>query len=597
MSRAARRPPNDGPASPAGPSLLVVAGPDAGRRFPLPDGAAGGATVSGTIVSLGRGTGSDVRLRDTEVSRRHAELRFAPGGPVLADVGSANGTQLNGAKVTGPAPVFRGDRLTLGRTSLLLTGGNEPDDDSVAGEVSLVGDAAAAESLSSLPAEGPAAARSQTAASLQVLYRVTEEAVRPGLSTEQLLGRVLDLAIRAVGADRGCVLLTASDGTLKPAARRDRASEDVPAHPLTGEPDAAPAMPVSRAIADLVLASGKAVRTGDAAADSRFDPTQSILTAGVREAMCVPLRGRDDVEGVMYLDTTGEAGSSILAPLPRRFTDEHLRMLLAVGRQAALAVEAVRYQRALVRAERLAAVGQTVSALSHHIKNLLQGLGGGGHLVKTGLDKGDEALARQGWAIVERNQGRILHLATDMLTFGKDRRPDLAPGDLAAIVADAVEIARGRAAEVGVTVTFAPAELPTAWFDADALHRAVLNVLLNAVDAAAEGREAGAAAGVVTVATQHYPTPDFVGVTVSDDGPGVPFRSQEAIFEPFESGKGAKGTGLGLAVSRKILREHGGDITLESDPGRGATFRLAWPRRDDAAGGGATAADVPTVDG
>ena len=579
---------------PLAPSLLVTAGPDAGRRFPLPADPA-----EGTTVTLGRGTGSDVRLRDTEVSRRHAELRFAPSGPTLTDVGSANGTQVNGGPAGG-GPLVRGDRITLGRTTLLLTGPDEADD-SVAHateSVDLVGDGrGAGEALSALPAAGPgAAALAQTAASLQVLYRVTEEAVRPGLSAEQLLGRVLDLAIRAVGADRGCVLLTGPGGALRPAARRDRASEEEPPHdPVGGEPAAAPAMPVSRAIADLVLTTGRAVRTGDAASDERFDPTQSILSAGVREALCVPLRGRDDIEGVMYLDTTADGGSSILAPLPRRFTDEHLRMLVAVGRQAALAVEAVRYQRALVRAERLAAVGQTVSALSHHIKNLLQGLGGGGHLVKTGLDGGDEALARQGWEIVERNQGRILHLATDMLTFGKDRRPELECGDLNATVADAVETARGRGAEAGVTVTFAPGALPPAWFDPDAIHRAALNVLLNAVDAAAEARERRGSGGTVTVATEHYPQPDFVGVSVADDGPGVPPVRREAIFEPFESGKGSRGTGLGLAVSRKILREHGGDITVEGEPGAGATFRLAWPRRDDSAGGGPTAADMPAV--
>ncbi|WP_390614139.1 sensor histidine kinase [Alienimonas californiensis] len=271
-------------------------------------------------------------------------------------------------------------------------------------------------------------------------------------------------------------------------------------------------------------------------------------------------------------------------------------MLLAVGRQAALAVEAVRYQSALVRAERLAAVGQTISALSHHIKNILQGLGGGGHLVKTGLDRHDEDLARQGWEIVERNQQRILHLVTDMLTFGKDRRPELERGDVAATVADAVGLARARAAEVGVSVELDAAAVPPAWFDADAMHRAVLNVALNAVDAAAEGRDArGGTGGLVRIATAHWPESDFVGVNVADDGPGVPPHRAEAIFEPFESGKGSKGTGLGLAVSRKILREHGGDITVESrgvgEDGHGATFHLAWPRHDDDRAVGETRAD------
>ncbi|MFH5805336.1 sensor histidine kinase [Alienimonas sp. DA493] len=183
-----------------------------------------------------------------------------------------------------------------------------------------------------------------------------------------------------------------------------------------------------------------------------------------------------------------------------------------------------------------------------------------------------------------------------MLTFGKDRRPELERGDVAATVADAVGLARARAAEVGVSVELDAAAVPPAWFDADAMHRAVLNVALNAVDAAAEGRDArGGSGGLVRIATAHWPESDYVGVNIADDGPGVPPHRAEAIFEPFESGKGSKGTGLGLAVSRKILREHGGDITVESrgvgEDHRGATFHLAWPRHDDDRSIGETRAD------
>lgn len=437
-------PPDDPGATVTVGTLLVTIGPDAGRRFTLPTADLAAAEI--VPVGIGRGTANPVRLRDTEVSRRHAMVRCGDARYTLADVGSSNGTLVNGTKLDGPATLRDGDRVQVGRTTLLFS--RPSDDDSRAG-VSLVGsggDDPSETALSVLsPGRGrrPAPGAGSAATTLQVLYRVAEEAVRPTLNTEQLLGRLLDLALEAVGAERGCVLLKDSEGALRPAARRDRDHSDavgvVDADPIArgGRP-----MPVSRSIADHVLSTGRALRTGNAACDSRFDPTQSIMAAGVKEALCVPLRGRDDVEGVMYLDTTADAGSSILAPLPERFTDDHLHMLLAIGRQAALAVEAVRYQSALVRAERLAAVGQTISALSHHIKNILQGLGGGGHLVKTGLDRHDEALARQGWEIVERNQHRILHLVTDMLTFGKDRRPELERGDVAATVADAVGLAR-----------------------------------------------------------------------------------------------------------------------------------------------------------
>jgi signal transduction histidine kinase len=81
----------------------------------------------------------------------------------------------------------------------------------------------------------------------------------------------------------------------------------------------------------------------------------------------------------------------------------------------------------------------------------------------------------------------------------------------------------------------------------------------------------------VLVQTTLEPNREWLQVIVRDNGPGIPEDKQEDIFKPFMSTKGAKGTGLGLAVSRKILREHGGDILLESSPGKGCQFTLQMP--------------------
>src|SRR6476660_129319 len=100
-------------------------------------------------------------------------------------------------------------------------------------------------------------------------------------------------------------------------------------------------------------------------------------------------------------------------------------MLIAIGRQAALAVENYRYQQAIVKAERLAAMGQTIATLSHHIKNILQGVRGGSYLIDMGLKDHNEELVRKGWGIVEKNQNKIYHMVMDMLTFSKERQPAL----------------------------------------------------------------------------------------------------------------------------------------------------------------------------
>ena len=98
--------------------------------------------------------------------------------------------------------------------------------------------------------------------------------------------------------------------------------------------------------------------------------------------------------------------------------------MIAIGHQAALAVEDTRYYSAMVQAERLAAVGQTIATLSHHIKNILQGIRGGSYLIEMGLSAHDEAVVRKGWGMVERNQNKISAQVLDMLTFSKDREPE-----------------------------------------------------------------------------------------------------------------------------------------------------------------------------
>jgi two-component system, NtrC family, sensor kinase len=108
------------------------------------------------------------------------------------------------------------------------------------------------------------------------------------------------------------------------------------------------------------------------------------------------------------------------------------------------------------------------------------------------------------------------------------------------------------------------------------LHRAILNIVANALDAV-EGQEQAR----VVLVTGHDPVAKLVYVVVTDNGPGIPEAQIPKLFNIFESTKGSRGTGLGLAVSQKILREHGGEITVVSDPGAGAQFTLEWPLVDD----------------
>jgi len=228
----------------------------------------------------------------------------------------------------------------------------------------------------------------------------------------------------------------------------------------------------------------------------------------------------------------------------------------------------------MVQAERLAAIGQTIATLSHHIKNILQGIRGGSYLIEMGLTDHDESVVGKGWKIVEKNQNKISALVMDMLTFSKEREPDIETANVNRIVADVIELMSARAEELDIELVWHPASrMPDLMFDPEGIHRAVLNVVSNAIDAADEGQRPGR----VDVRSQYFPDRSLVSIAIEDNGPGVPAEQIDDLFSPFVSSKKGRGTGLGLPVSQKILAEHGGRILVDSQPGKGSCFSLELP--------------------
>jgi signal transduction histidine kinase len=330
-----------------------------------------------------------------------------------------------------------------------------------------------------------------------------------------------------------------------------------------------------------VVGRKEGVLVSDAAQDTRFNTGQSILRFGIREVICVPMTGRHESLGVMYLDTRTRAHEVADHP-GGKFNEDHLALAIAVAHQAALAVEETRYHRAMVQAERLAAVGQTIAALSHHIKNILQSLRSGNEILKMGIANKDDILLQQGWKLAEKGQGKIYNLVMDMLSYSKEREPAAELTDLNGLAREVVDLVEPRASELGVNleVNFEQ-NLPLVPLDPEGIHRALLNILGNALDAV-EGRKNPQ----VTVGTRLDPEENWVRLLVLDNGVGIPPQQVIDIFKPFVSTKGARGTGLGLAVSRKILREHGGDIIVQSQQGKGSKFILRLPLRSPLTGDG-----------
>ncbi len=548
-------------------TLLIINGPSRGTRIDLrPDQ---------KPYVIGRSVGSTIRLDDSEVSRQHAEISFADDSFRLIDLGSANGTFLNGQKISN-VELCSGDSLRLGST--LLTFQNPESSVSRNAPAVRVVPSDQAQHSAIVQNVQPSEAVGTTAfpdqkSSLELLYQVSEEVVQASHTLESMLQRILDLTATAVGADRACFLLTNADKTdLAPLVswvnKEQRAEPSVD----QDSQDTAELL-ISGSITHHVLSTGEAVRTTNAQQDSRFQAAHSVVSSGITEVLCAPMKGHQQVLGVLYLDIVGTIDSQS-TQMDRRFIDEHLKCVLSVARQSALAVDSRQYQDALLQAERFAAMGQTIAVLSHHIKNILQGMKGGGYLIETGIKQANDDFVNQGWGIVERNQNRIYDLVMDMLSFSKDRVPDLQAADLNTVCQEVAELADSKAKENGVRFLFRPDQhIPEGQFDREGIHRSVLNIVLNGIDAVAESDR-----GEVVLQTSYDEKTNVLLVAVTDNGPGIPEDQQAAVFHLFESSKGEQGTGIGLPVSRKIIREHGGSIQIESKPGEGTRFVLTWPR-------------------
>jgi PAS domain S-box-containing protein len=239
--------------------------------------------------------------------------------------------------------------------------------------------------------------------------------------------------------------------------------------------------------------------------------------------------------------------------------------------------EIKRLEKELVRSERLAAVGQTVAGLAHGLKNILHGLKGGSYLVDLGIKKDDTQKLKSGWDMIKRNIGRTSDLVLDLLSYSKEREPefeDCFPNQIADDVC-ALVVDTAKANEINILKDFDPA-LGRVSMDPRTIHNVLLNLMSNAVDACLFDENIDKHWQVRLKTTRE--NDGIIQFEVTDNGAGMPKQVKDRLFTSFFSTKGHRGTGLGLMVTRKLVEEHNGSITVESEPGEGTTFivRLPW---------------------
>ncbi len=224
--------------------------------------------------------------------------------------------------------------------------------------------------------------------------------------------------------------------------------------------------------------------------------------------------------------------------------------------------------------DRLTQLGLLIGSVSHGLKGLLNGLAGGMYLVDSGFTKGNEERVMKGWATVHRNVARIRSMVSDILYYAKDRVPSWEPLSAPLIAEEVCGLMESRAKDLEVEL-IKSVDQTAGEFEADA--QAIRSMLVNLVENSLDACRLDNKQSTPQVVVSLRGLADHVCYEIEDNGIGMDQETQERAFTLFFSSKGT-GTGLGLFISDRIARAHGGTIELESQPGVGTKFVVRLPR-------------------
>jgi two-component system, NtrC family, sensor histidine kinase HydH len=266
-------------------------------------------------------------------------------------------------------------------------------------------------------------------------------------------------------------------------------------------------------------------------------------------------------------------------PIAGFLTYELLEANRAATRRAQLAAEdlaqankQLREAEAQVRrTERLAALGQLSAGLAHEIRNPLSTIKGSAEMLLKNVEA-NGAVAHELAGYISTEVDRTNALVTRFLDFARPLALRLEPTEITEVIDEAVAQVEKHTPPLDVSIykNYSP-DIPPFLLDRQLIERVLYNLILNAA-------QASPPRGSVTVKTRQVD--DMVEVDVIDRGSGIAPKDRESIFNPFFTTK-SSGVGLGLAIVSKIVDEHGGQITVESEPGDGSVFRVFLPVRQN----------------
>lgn len=331
------------------------------------------------------------------------------------------------------------------------------------------------------------------------------------------------------------------------------------------------------------LLTRRTVVVNDALHDDSVDPSfQKLL--GASAFVIVPLVVEDKGIGLIIADNLYSR---------RPVEDEQVHLLSVFAHQAAMAIENSRlhaqlkcniteleathrilkeHQHRLVQAERLSAVGEVAAQVAHEIRNPLVAIGGFARAMLRNKSEHDPDVVPL--RIIVDEVSRLERILAEVLDFVHPPEPTFVETDLNELIERVIGLFESQMDPQTVSVeTHLSPDVPSLQLDSDQMQQVLFNLLNNGVQAMPQG-------GILTVCTERKKdaTGAFKSVvlSISDTGKGIPPEDIPRIFTPFLTTK-ATGTGLGLTIVAQIVRDHGGEISVDSQVGRGTTFKIVLP--------------------
>jgi len=521
------------------------------------------------VTALGRHPSNDIALNFSSISRFHARIEYHDNHFFIKDLDSSNGTYVNGRR-TDECKLTDGDILLLGNVELQFLlesmsehrrrprGAEEPDVEVITSKVRSDALIRSKIMVHKTPLPGAQAELLDPETLLQAhirlatLYKLSD-ILRSVPDEREMLRRVLNLIFDVLPADQGAVLFTGHDANapLRAALVKHRRNTTPPNE-----------VAVNQTIIDRCITERVAILSSDASTDSRFKSSKSIVTHDIRATMCVPLIIQNKVIGIIHVDNRTNVDA---------FSEEDLAFLTSIANELAVSIEHLRLREEIILKERMAAIGETVTNIAHNIKNMLLLSKGGREIMDKSIERGSLDSIKGSWGIIEGGLDKISDMVGDMLEYSRKRKIEYSSCHINKLICSIVDSLKDELKRKNIELRLElDNQIPTLRLDEEGLHRAILNLIVNAVESIEQDH------GVIEIAT-NISDDGILFITVKDNGRGIPEEDLSRIFYPFFTTKGTKGTGLGLSITRKIIEEQGGTIEVESEPGKRTSFRVAVP--------------------